>query len=247
MAKKSRTPDPPRRVQAPKARQSPRRGLDPERRRALLLYGGATAAAIAVIVVLAFVLRGGGDGPEAPDPAKIAATMRGAGCTFREVPEAGRGHIGAQDQQVTYKTYPPTTGNHHPTPTILGNYRQPVDPRQAVHQLEHGSIVIWYGPRISADDRAALDGFYDKSPNAVLISPIEERPPFVKYPKHEALTSEIALTAWIASIRGGSAVDGRGLIAVCPEFDEGAFAAFRDAFRGKGPERIPVDQMRPGT
>jgi hypothetical protein len=34
---------------------------------------------------------------------------------------------------------------------------------------------------------------------------------------------------------------------VCPTFDEKAFSAFRDAYRGKGPERYPVDTLTPGA
>ena len=46
MAKKPRTPPPPRKVQAPKQRQAPRQGLDPARRRTFLF-----GAAIAVLVL----------------------------------------------------------------------------------------------------------------------------------------------------------------------------------------------------
>ena len=40
--------------------------------------------------------------------------------------------------------------------------------------------------------------------------------------------------------------EGTVYIATCPSFDERAFAAFRDAFRGKGSERFPISQMVPG-
>jgi hypothetical protein len=40
---------------------------------------------------------------------------------------------------------------------------------------------------------------------------------------------------------------GKGRLAVCSTFDEKAFKTFRDAFRGKGPERFPVDALTPGT
>ena len=41
--------------------------------------------------------------------------------------------------------------------------------------------------------------------------------------------------------------NGKNVIATCPRFDEKAFAAFRDQFRGKGPERFPVGNLTPGT
>jgi hypothetical protein len=34
---------------------------------------------------------------------------------------------------------------------------------------------------------------------------------------------------------------------VCTKFDEDAFKAFRDAFRGKGPEGIKTSQNKRGT
>ena len=48
------------------------------------------------------------------------------------------------------------------------------------------------------------------------------------------LGDKIALTAWTQ-------------LATCTRFDEKAFSAFRDAFRGKGPERFPVSSLKPGT
>ena len=66
------------------------------------------------------------------------------------------------DQRVRYPTFPASSGIHNPTTSIWGNYRLPVDPRQAVHNLEHGGIAIWYGPDISIADREALDRFYER-------------------------------------------------------------------------------------
>ena len=37
---------------------------------------------------------------------------------------------------------------------------------------------------------------------------------------------------------------GIGHIAICSKFDEKAFAAFRDAYRGQGPEGVPLE-LRP--
>ena len=57
------------------------------------------------------------------------------------------------------------------------------------------------------------------------------------------LGSKVAITAWTAP----SGEMGEGHAAVCPTFNEEAFAAFRDAYRGEGPERFPVDTQTPGT
>lgn len=248
MAKKPRTPDPPRRVQAPQRRHAPRRGLSPERRRALLLYGGAAGGLIALAVVLVFVLGNKGSS-EAANPASIAATMRAAGCQYKDVAAEPGVHIQTATQVVTYNTYPPTSGTHHPVPAIWGNYSQPVDPRQAVHNMEHGGVVIWYGPQISEAERKKIDDFYNASPNAMLVTPIEPAAKYVKYPAHKGLTTQIALTAWTAGIKDNEVVNARGVVAICPRFNEKAFTAFRDTMRGHGPEsgRFPVDSLKPGS
>ncbi len=250
MAKKkeSRAPQPPRRVQAPKVRQEGRKKLDRDRSRALLLYGGAGGGVVALAVVLVVVLGGSGSGGGSGDPQKIAGVLRDGGCTLTVKPaQASNQHMTSGNQTVTYGTYPPVTGRHHPTSAIWGNYSQPVDPRQAVHNMEHGGVVIWYGTEISSETRRQIADFYDESPNAMLVTPLEAESRFVKYPKHEPLGTKIALTAWTTSVESGGATGGEEVLATCQRFDQKAFAAFRDELRGKGPERFPVGRLTPGT
>jgi hypothetical protein len=246
VAKKPRTPPPPRRVQAPKQRQAPRQGLDPERRR-LVLYGVAAAGLVGLGVVLIVILAGGKNA-QSGNPSSVAATMRAAGCTFatsKAAPSAE--HISSFDQSVTYSTYPPVSGRHYFQPAIWGNYTQEVDPRQAVHNEEHGGIDIWVGPDVSAAERTKISDFYDQSPDAILVTPIENTAKGVKYPKHAPPDSKIYLTAWTAEIKNSNIVKGTNVIARCPRFSENAFTAFRDELRGKGPERFPVSSLTPGT
>ncbi len=246
MAKKPRTPPPPRRVQAPKQRHAPRPGLTADRARTIL-YGVAGVGVVALIVVLVVVFAGGGSG-SAGSVADIASTMRAAGCTLTTSPAAPSAqHITNFNQSVTYSTYPPTSGRHYYIPAIWGNYTQVVDPRQAVHNEEHGGIDIWVGPGVSQAERKRISDFYDESPNAMLVTPIENTAQGVKYPKHAPPDSKVYLTAWTVSIKNGNITGGQNVVASCPRFNEKAFTAFRDEFRGKGPERFPVDSLKPGT
>ena len=245
MARKPRTPDPPRRVQAPKQRQAARQLPTVDRTRTIL-YAAAGLGVVALIVVLAVVLAGGSSG-KAGNVANIAATMRAAGCTIsarKATPVAG--HSTNFNQTLTYATYPPVSGRHYYLPAIWGNYSQVVDPRQAVHNQEHGGIVIWLGPGVSAAVRKQIADFYDESPNGMLVTPIENSAGGVKYPKHAPPDSKVFLTAWATKTPGDYA-GAQAVIASCPRFNEKAFAAFRDEFRGKGPERFPVDSLKPGT
>ena len=68
------------------------------------------------------------------------------------------------------------------------------------------------------------------------------------------LGARIALTAWTAdpAWKGDPGLAylhgyyGMGHIAVCTRFDQAAFAAFRDAYRGRSPQGFPLSGDRPG-
>jgi hypothetical protein len=242
VAKKVRTPPPPRKVQAPQRRHDPRSPLL-DRNRLYILLGITGVAAVAVAIGLAVALTKGGGGHS---DAKTLALMRAAGCTTSVTKASPPSqHIRTANQHVDYDTFPPVSGFHNPTPAIWGNYSQPVDPRQAVHNEEHGGIVIWYGAGISAATRDEITKFYEESPNGMLVTPLATSDPNVRYPKHRPLGSRVALTAWVTPANDPLA--GQDVIAICPGFDEKAFKAFRDTFRGRGPERVPVSSNRPGT
>jgi hypothetical protein len=241
VAKKARTPAPPRPVQAPKRRVEPRQRptVAPDRSRYWLI--GGIAAAVVVIGVVAGVLgtRGGG----AADADAVAKAARAAGGTFQTVTSTKAAlHISSFKTTVTYNSYPPTSGKHYYQPAVWGDYSQAVDPRQAVHNEEHGGIVIWYGPEISSATRQEITRFYDESPNAMLVTPLPDATPGTKLPPHKPLGSRIALTAWV-----GTSSDGHGYVMILPGFDEKVMKDFRDAFRGKGPERFPVSILTPGS
>jgi hypothetical protein len=239
VAKKSRTPPPPRKVQAPQRRVE-RHEPWTTRLRMPWLAGTGGAVLIAIVVVLVIVLAGGGSKANA---AKVAKTAVANGCTFKTVPATRAAlHITTFSTHVTYNSYPPTSGKHYYQPAIWGDYSQAVDPRQAVHNEEHGGIVIWYGPKLPEQDRAAITAFYQQSPNAMLVTPLLAKNPGTTFPSHKPLESNVALTAWV-----GTSDAGHGYIATCPGFNEKVFKSFRDAFRGKGPERFPVNILTPGS
>jgi hypothetical protein len=120
---------------------------------------------------------------------------------------------------------------------VCGFYRDPLNPRQVVHNEEHGGVIIWWGPGVSPATVDRLEAFYQEKPEGMVGTPIA------------GLDSNIALTAW--SSRPGTYYSkgnyGMGHVAICKSFDEKAFATFRDAFRGKGPEGIPLSSDAPGT
>ena len=158
--------------------------------------------------------------------------MAAAGCTFKSVKGDSAGHhVTSLNAKIKYNTFPPSSGTHYYIPAVWDFYTEAVNPKRVVHNEEHGGVVLWWGPQTPASEIEAMRSFYTSSPNAMLGTP---------YP---SLGSKVAITAWTSPPSG----IGEGHLATCPTFNEKAFKAFRDAYRGKGPERFPVNTLTPGT
>jgi hypothetical protein len=220
MAKKSRTPAPPRRVQAPKRRDVAPTGTASNRQQRLLLYTAGAAGFLGIGVVALFLALHGGNG-SGGGSSSLGPTMAKAGFTLKTYPSLGRKHTGNLNAKIKYNSFPPTSGEHYFQPAVWDMYDSPISQVQGVHNLEHGGILIQYGSGISRSTIDQIAAFYRSDPNAMLVAPL---------PK---LGNKIALTAWTHLATG-------------TRFDEKAFEAFRDAYRYKGPERFPPNALQPG-
>lgn len=225
MAKKVRTPPPKPRQQGPRRRDTRSGGRQPFRPLGLdkrgLLAGIGAGAVIGAIILVVVLTRDGG-GSKAVLNSTAIKQLEAAGCIYRSYPSEGRGHVSSLAATVKYKTFPPTSGTHYVQPAIWNRYSEPLVLVQEVHNLEHGGVIVQYGDKVPQATIDKLVEFYDSSPNGMLLAPL---------PK---LGSKIALTAWQR-------------LATCSRFDEKAYASFRDAFRGKGPEAVPVSALTPGS
>jgi uncharacterized protein DUF3105 len=193
------------------------------RKRTLRLGGGAALALVVVAAVALLALGGAGGGKsDSVETAKVAADAKAAGCTYRAFKSEGRTHTA---DKVTYKTNPPTSGNHNPTPAPDGIYRAGNTPPKEnfVHTLEHGRIEFQYKPGASAADIAKLRGlaqepFNDTAGYHTLL-----------FENNTKMSAPFAATAWTKSI-------------TCSSLTPQALTAMRDfrkAFTDKGPEFIP--------
>ena len=229
LAKKARTPPPPRRVQAPKTRK------DQRDRRGLWVILAAVLVLAAVTGAAAFFLVGGDDSKSK----SVAQAMRDAGCTYRVFDGVPAGpHIpNPAATPKAWNSFPPTSGPHYAQWVIWGEYDEPVRLAQAVHNLEHGGIVMYYGSDVPDEEITKLRSFYRSDPTAMLLSPLPR------------LGDKIAVTAWYAPTKDGRAVvdESQGILAECTQFDQNAFESFRDAYRFQGPERIPPESLQPGS
>jgi hypothetical protein len=145
-----------------------------------------------------------------------------------------------------WATFPPSGGGHYPVWAVWGFYTTPVNPRQVVHNEEHGAVVMWWGPKVPASQVAKLRAFYEEKISGGAGDGMFGTP--LTSIAGKSLGDKIALTAW-TSLPGQYYQKGDygiGHVAICPSFNQKAFATFRDAFRGKGPEGIPLSSDEPG-
>jgi Protein of unknown function (DUF3105) len=207
-----------------------------KRRRTYSIVVGGALALAAVAAIVAVAATGGGDGGHGGDPAisgtesysggatpppqeatDLFAVAPEAGCVLRNPVIEGRTHI-SPEQDVEYKTTPPTSGNHDPQPAGDGVYSAPPTARTTknfVHTLEHGRIIIQYDPQLSKRRIDQLGGLFNDDPYHMVLMP-NRRMPY-----------QIAVTAW-------------GHLLGCKEANDKVFdaiRAFRDRYRDQGPEQ----------
>jgi hypothetical protein len=209
-----------------------------KRRMGYLVGGVLAGAAIAAIVIA--VAAGGGSSKSASKPsasqtkldtaAKQAAAA--AGCTVETFPSEGRQHT---DSTVAYKTNPPTSGNHNPTPASDGIYDPGGTPAvgKLVHALEHGRIEIQYHPGLPPAQVAQLQTLMKEPVTATPAGSQSAGFAQLLYQNTTGMPYAVAATAWTHRL-------------ACPTFKGAAtlnaLRAFRAAYILKAPEFIPVPE-----
>lgn len=167
-----------------------------------------------VVVVLAVVISaaGGGDGrPDYPFAVVVFA-------------DQGREHLPPGQQYDFYNSNPPTSGPHALAPADWGVHAEPVPKEVAVHNMEHGGVVIWYNCAAGDAplDEPACDDLRDQLA-AITTANIGDGKQILTIP-YPQMDRRIALTAW----RTLDAFD---------EFDPDRVQAFIDSFeRAFNPE-----------
>jgi hypothetical protein len=235
LAKKVKTPPPPRRpVQAPKQRAAER--TPAERRTLLYLLIFSAFGLVMVGAAVAFVALAGGGGSG-------SSAISSKYCVEQSYPGLSPEHLGSPDAKVKYNSFPPSSGPHYQQPAPWGLYPDPIKQPILVHNLEHGGIVIQYGSDVSEDDVKKLQSFYQDDPYGLVVAPL---------PK---LGTKIALTAWNEPVYESGADSGfkdadpgNGYVLTCTRFDSKASGEFRDKRRNKAGERFAsVTDMAPNS
>ena len=236
MAKKARTPPPPRRpVQAPKQRTTPRA---PGEKRTILYVLAFVALGILLAGGILAVVAFGGGGSSSASGGLISTSS----CTEQEFPGLKPRHLNNPNANVSYNSFPPSSGPHYAQPAPWGIYPDSIKQTILVHNLEHGGVIIQYGPKVSQSDVQKLQSFYQDDPYGLVVAP------------YAKLGNKIAATAWNEPAyeqnqdANFDKVDaGHGFVLMCKSFDKGALSDFRDTHRNKAGERYQsVKDMAPG-
>jgi hypothetical protein len=237
--KKPKTPTPPRRPQAPQVRGNARTTDDMGARQRMILYAVAGSGFVALVIVVLIVALGGGGTPSGK---KVATLMTAAGCTFTSnkivVPD-GKTHIPRLTGKFPWTTSPPDGGPHYPLWAVWGFYTKAVNPRMVVHNEEHGGVIVWWGEKTPQATVSDLKAFYDEQTTGTLGTP------------YANFGSRIAITAWTgnSSTYQQAGNYGEGHTGTCLSWNAAtkkAFEAFRNTYRGHGPEGVPLSADQAG-
>lgn len=143
-----------------------------------------------------------------------------AGCELLvDQPDEGANHLDPRADQPEYRSDPPTSGDHSPEPLADGAFTGEVPVINYLHALEHGRVALQYAPELAETGQRQLLALFDQSPEGMTLLPNEELP------------YEVAATAWRNTL-GCESFEGEATIA--------ALRAFRDQYRGRGPEPVPL-------
>jgi hypothetical protein len=214
-----------------------------DRKRLLILVAIAASGLLALGLVVAFLAFGTDDGGSSGggNDSSFNQRMSDAGYTLKTYP--GMANVGDHtdvptvDTKVKWNSNPPTSGPHYGQWAVWNFYDSPVPLTMSTHNLEHGGIVIHYGPQLPQSEVEKLRDFYNSDPNAILVVPLA------------SAGNKVIASAWYydeAKGRDDSDYKGEGKQITGTTVDEDALAAFRDEFRYKGRERIPAENLQPG-
>lgn len=222
MAAKKRKPTPP----PPPVRKAPPRAKSPagptprqaeraaaertaarEARRRQLVAGGLVVAAV-VAVGTYFVI-------DRRNDRQLEQALTSGSCEVDERADPTDGAPGNHVPNPAYAVEPPAGGNHLASNSPSGVYaggRVPPD-GQLMHSLEHGYVVVWHQPGLTAADKTALTELQQRrSPDVLLV-------------ERASLPVPVAATSW-------------GQRLLCGQSEPDTIEQFVDAYVGNGPEDV---------
>jgi hypothetical protein len=228
--------------------QAEKREASEQRRKLLIGYGVAGVLAAAVVAGILVLVLAGGSGASGnahivqvdlatttegmqPDEregtktkagplataAKLPQAAKAAKCVLRNPKDEGATHLTPSQPTPKYGSDPPTSGNHDPIPLANGVYDSVIPTfRHAVHTLEHGRIEIEYKSSLPNADQLKLKGLVDEDFRDMVMF------------QSDKSQWEVSAAAWDHYL---------GCKTYNPKVLD-AIRAFRDKYRGHGPEAV---------
>jgi hypothetical protein len=171
---------------------------------------------LAILVAAAAVLPACGGGPH--ESVSSSQEVTPADPDIETFPSEGSTHV-PPGTAIVYQTDPPTSGPHYAEFVAEGGfYSIAMPPPYVVHSMEHGGVIIYYSPAVTADPLAHLKSLADQHPGRYAQ--------VVAEPRNDS-TYPIILTAWTHRLR-------------LTRYDAARIDGFIALFLGQGPEQAPM-------
>ena len=198
----------------------------------LYLIAASGVAVLVVVLAIVFFTGGGGDDER--------ATLEAAGFTLQSFPalsnKSDHSDVPSLVTKPKWNSSPPTSGPHYGVPAVWDFYDEQVPLVQTVHNLEHGGVVILYGPQFPKADVAKIREWYAEDPNGLVVAPLATN------------KNKVTLSRVDCARRVHRHPRPRPRLARHRhEVRQSAFDAFVEAHRYKGPERLLPEQLAPGN
>ena len=132
--------------------------------------------------------------------------------------DEGNKHV-PEGTHITYKSNPPTSGDHWPIPLFPKVYDVEKPDSAIVHSLEHGRVWVSYKPSVSEQTKQSLKNLL-KGQSGVILTP------------RAADDTDIALAAWGHLDTFNVPADGT--------FPKDRILNFIERYLNRGPEYIPA-------
>src|SRR4051795_9094055 len=165
------------------------------RKRLGYTVAGVLVAAVVVAIVVVVASGGGGGGgssasasswPSGSVPARktndMDVAVGQAGCKLLNPKSEGRGHT---EKAQNYKSQPPSSGAHNPTPASDKAYLKSPGNEHLMHAREHARLIFWSKAVSPAKVKGNLYALYKEAKDLVILTPTEDPMPY-----------QVAATAW---------------------------------------------------
>lgn len=166
------------------------------------------------VVIVTIITLGGGiwllSSQGAKEQAKLSKPLIG-----EAIASQGANHVPA-GTKADYNSNPPASGPHYANSQPAGIYDKPVPDGNLIHSMEHGAVILWYKPDISASDSAKLKTIFSDVPVSKKIM----------VPR-TSLDVPVALTSWERLLK-------------LETIDENQIKNFMETNEDRGPEKAPL-------